>query len=200
MKTLRSILFAASALLILAACSKESVIPEVEDPVQEPQEEVVTVPEAVDVLTKAITPEDLKGLSLFIKEGETDGTFYIDVAKDGSSMVKGEIGRVVTEEEGKVLYLDLTIYGALPVKGTVHVLSAAVNYLKAQSTVFSMDLCYLNLMKLNSSFDISVAGMYYLNFEVEKDPETCRNSIVPYLVASDGSGKVDISTLLAMFI
>ncbi len=60
MKTLRSILLATSMLVMFAACSKETVLPEV--PEEPQQEEQVTVPEAVDILTKSLSKEDFEGL------------------------------------------------------------------------------------------------------------------------------------------
>ncbi len=134
-----------------------------------------------------------------MKQGDTDGTLYLEITKDGDSLVKGEVGLVITED-GRKLYLDLMIMDALPVKGTVDVVPFTAAYLQAKSSVFSMDICYLFLRKANANVDITVANLYTLSFEVVKDPETCRNSIVPYLISIyDSSTKVSVLELFEMF-
>ena len=196
MKTLRSILLATSMLVMFAACSKETVLPEV--PEEPQQEEQVTVPEAVDILTKSLSKEDFEGVGVFVKDGDTDGTLYFDITKEGESIVSGEIGIAMTEE-GRELYLDLMIMNALPVKGTVDVVPFTAAYMQAKASVFSMDICYLFLRKVNANINITVANFYDLTFEVVKDPETCRNSIIPYLISLDGGSKISLVDLFGMF-
>ena len=108
MKTRVLILVTALSLLGFLSCSKQ------EEPVPEQQEEVkaLSVPEAVEVLTKSLTKEDLEGLSLFLKQGEAERSLYLEIARDGEPLVSGEVS-LVTEKGFRYVGLDLLVLGQI---------------------------------------------------------------------------------------
>ena len=189
---------AAATLFGAVSCNKESEpVPE-DNAVEEVAAGDMSVAEAVDILTKSITKEDLEGLSLFLKSGNTDGFIYLEIAKEGTTMVSGEVG-MTQGEKRKVVSLDLSLFSAMPVKGTVDVLGLGVN-LAAMKLFLKWDNALEKyLAKANEAIDVVVyGGLYYVAICLVEDAETGAVGYEPFLLSSmDPSTRISIKDLLS---
>ena len=191
----------AVALFVLASCQKAErpAIVEEEKTVAVVDNQDITVAEAVDVLTKSVTKEDLKDLSLFLKQGSADSSIYLKIADGETEMLSGEVS-LVAGENYKVIGLNLMVFNALPVVGTIDEVALAVGLAKANLFIWNEEKLVENLAIANSAVAIQVAGMYHFEFRPFVDEESGKTSIEPYLVSNDNPDEVLlISDLIAMF-
>ena len=189
---------AAAALLGAVSCNKESEpVPE-DNAAEEIAAGDISVAEAVDILTKSITKEDLEGLSLFLKSGNTDGFIYLEIAQEGTAMVSGEVG-LAQGEKRKVVSLDLSLFGAMPLKGTVDVVELGVN-LAAMKLFRKWDNALEKyLEKANEAIDVVIyGGLYYVAICLVEDTETGAIGYEPFLLSSmDPGTRISIMALLS---
>ena len=190
-----------AAMSILAACSKEDAIFVDEGVLTEATTESVSVPEAVEVLTKSLTKEDLEGLSLFIKGGSTDESIYLDIVKDDNSLVKGEISRIEGDGYYKIFNLDLMVMNAIPVSGTVDALKLSAALARLGLGLFSDELTESNLSKANACIDVTVMMLYKLELAVIEDPDNGRKKLDAVIVdpSNPDSATISITELIALF-
>lgn len=159
----------------LVACSKNDE-PEVKK-VQADPADVALVRETVDQLTKALTAEDLAQLSYFIKLGDTPGTLYIDITKENISYLKGEVGKVNTEN-GPSITLNLLALDAAPVTGNILVYPLAQAII--ETVVYKNDATKLAeaIALANQAVDVQVLGVYEVVLTPIQDPESGEAALV----------------------
>lgn len=196
MKTRVLILVTALSLLGFLSCSKQ------EEPVPEPQQEevkVLSVPEAVEVLTKSLTKEDLEGLSLFLKQREAERSLYLEIARDGEPLVSGEVS-LVTEKGFRYVGLDLLVLGQIPVTGNIDTWNLAL-YMAEAELVKRNPVCLSSaLEKVNAAINVNVLFAYRLEFHPVQDEQTGEIAIEPFLVdIADPESMVSVVELLALF-
>ena len=195
MKTRVLILVTALSLLGFLSCSKQ------EEPVPEPQQEEVkalSVPEAVEVLTKSLTKEDLEGLSLFLKQGEADRSLYLEIARDGEPLVSGEVS-LVTEKGFRYVGLDLLVLGQIPVTGNIDTWNLALYMAEAELVKGNPESLASALEKVNAAINVNVLFSYRLEFHPVQDEQTGEIAIEPFLVdIADPESMVSVVELLAL--
>lgn len=196
MKTRVLILVTALSLLGFLSCSKQ------EEPVPERQQEEVkalSVPEAVEVLTKSLTKEDLEGLSLFLKQGEADRSLYLEIARDGEPLVSGEVS-LVTEKGFRYVGLDLLVLGQIPVTGNIDTWNLALYMAEAELVKGNPECLASALEKVNAAINVNVLFAYRLEFHPVQDEQTGEIAIEPFLVdIADPESMVSVVELLALF-
>ena len=196
MKTRVLILVTALSLLGFLSCSKQ------EEPVPEPQQEEVkalSVPEAVEVLTKSLTKEDFEGLSLFLKQGDADRSLYLEIARDGEPLVSGEVS-LVTEKGFRYVGLDLLVLGQIPVTGNIDTWNLALYMAEAELVKGNPDCLASALEKVNAAINVNVLFAYRLEFHPVQDEQTGEIAIEPFLVdIADPESMVSVVELLALF-
>ena len=196
MKTRVLILVTALSLLGFLSCSKQ------EEPVPEPQQEEVkalSVPEAVEVLTKSLTKEDLEGLSLFLKQGEAERSLYLEIARDGEPLVSGEVS-LVTEKGFRYVGLDLLVLGQIPVTGNIDTWNLALYMAEAELVKGNPECLASALEKVNAAINVNVLFAYRLEFHPVQDEQTGEIAIEPFLVdIADPESMVSVVELLALF-
>lgn len=196
MKTRVLILVTALSLLGFLSCSKQ------EEPVPEPQQEEVkalSVPEAVEVLTKSLTKEDLEGLSLFLKQGEADRSLYLEIARDGEPLVSGEVS-LVTEKGFRYVGLDLLVLGQIPVTGNIDTWNLVLYMAEAELVKGNPESLASALEKVNAAINVNVLFAYRLEFHPVQDEQTGEIAIEPFLVdIADPESRVSVVELLALF-
>ena len=195
MKTRVLILVTALSLLGFLSCSKQ------EEPVPERQQEEVkalSVPEAVEVLTKSLTKEDLEGLSLFLKQGEAERSLYLEIAMDGEPLVSGEVS-LVTEKGFRYVGLDLLVLGQIPVTGNIDTWNLALYMAEAELVKGNPEYLASALEKVNAAINVNVLFAYRLEFHPVQDEQTGEIAIEPFLVdISDPESRVSVAELLAL--
>ena len=195
MKTRVLILVTALSLLGFLSCSKQ------EEPVPEPQKEEVkalSVPEAVEVLTKSLTKEDFEGLSLFLKQGEADRSLYLEIARDGEPLVSGEVS-LVTEKGFRYVGLDLLVLGQIPVTGNIDTWNLALYMAEAELVKGNPESLASALEKVNAAINVNVLFAYRLEFHPVQDEQTGEIAIEPFLVdIADPESMVSVAELLAL--
>lgn len=179
----------------LFSCSKNEE-PEVKK-VQADPEEVAALESNIDQLTKALTLEDLKDLGFFIKAGDTPGSIYLDITKNELSLVKGEVGRV-SSENGPVITMDLMILESLPVVGHVVLLPLAKGMIDAALFKNNEERCAAALAVVNEAVDVQVMGVYDLQLLPVVDPETGEKSFEWFLVQDETL--ISINQLIEMLV
>ena len=185
---------ASASILLIASCNKmEAPTPVADEPLAE---ESVTVPEAVDILTKSITKEDLQDLSLFLKEGEAERSLYLKIEKGGTTLLSGEIG-LVEGEHYKVLNLDLKAVSYITITGTVDLLKLATGLAGARLSIGNELWLQESLAFANSAVDVKVTDGSYLEFRPYVDDETGKTTIEAYLVSFEDP---DDATLVSALI
>lgn len=196
MKTRVLILVTALSLLGFLSCSKQ------EEPVPEPQQEEVkalSVPEAVEVLTKSLTKEDFEGLSLFLKQGEAERSLYLEIARDGEPLVSGEVS-LVTEKGFRYVGLDLLVLGQIPVTGNIDTWNLALYMAEAELVKGNPESLASALEKVNAAINVNVLFAYRLEFHPVQDEQTGEIAIEPFLVdIADPESMVSVVELLALF-
>lgn len=196
MKTRVLILVTALSLLGFLSCSKQ------EEPVPEPQQEEVkalSVPEAVEVLTKSLTKEDLEGLSLFLKQGEAERSLYLEIARDGEPLVSGEVS-LVTEKGFRYVGLDLLVLGQIPVTGNIDTWNLALYMAEAVLVKRNPDCLSSALEKVNAAINVNVLFAFRLEFHPVQDEQTGEIAIEPFLVDIENpESMVSVVELLALF-
>ena len=195
MKTRSLFLIAAVSLFAAFSCSKQ------EEPLNEPQQEAaaVTVPEAVDILTKSLTREDLEDLSLFLKLGDSERSLYLEIVKDGQPLVTGEVS--LTAETGiRYIGLDLLALGQIPVAGGIDAWNLAIHMAGAELAKWNPELLAKELEQVNAAVNVSVMYLYRLEFHPVLDEETGAYSIEAFLVdVEDPTSVIPLRQLLALF-
>ena len=192
------ILAPVAAISLLASCEKaeRAVVAEEETVAAAGQE--LTVAEAVDALTKSVTKEDLKDLSLFLKLGSTDSSIYLKINDGEDEMVSGEVS-LVAGENRKLVGLNLMIYEALPVTGTVDVIQAGLYLAKARLCIWDPELLNESLAKANEAIKVDMAYMYHVELRAVEDTEAGTTTISVFLVNNGNPDDVlNISDLIAM--
>ena len=192
------ILASVAAISLLASCEKaeRAVVAEEETVVAAGQE--LTVAEAVDALTKSVTKEDLKDLSLFLKAGSTDSSIYLKINDGEEEMVSGEVS-LVAGENRKLVGLNLMIYESLPVTGTVDVIQAGLYLAKARLCIWDPQLLNESLAKANEAIKVDMAYMYHVELRAVEDTEAGTTTISVFLVNNGNPDDVlNISDLIAM--
>lgn len=192
------ILASVAAISLLASCEKaeRAVVAEEETVAAAGQE--LTVAEAVDALTKSVTKEDLKDLSLFLKAGSTDSSIYLKITDGEEETVSGEVS-LVAGENRKLVGLNLMIYKALPVTGTVDVIQAGLYLAKARLCIWDPELLNESLAKANEAIKVDMAYMYHVELRAVEDAETGTTSISVFLVNNSNPDDVlNVSDLIAM--
>lgn len=193
------ILASVAAISLLASCEKaeRDIIVE-EETVAVVDDEEISVAEAVDVLTKSVTKEDLKDLSLFLKAGSTDSSIYLKINDGEEEMVSGEVS-LVAGENRKLVGLNLMIYEALPVTGTVDVIQAGLYLAKARLCIWDPELLNESLAKANEAIKVDMAYMYHVELRAVEDTEAGTTTISVFLVNNGNPDDVlNISDLIAM--
>ena len=165
----------------LVSCSKDETPKKQEaDP-----EEVAYLKESIDQLTKALTPEDLAELGYFIRMGETPGTLYVDITKEDHSLIKGEVGRVATDN-GACITLNLMAMEQIPVTGTVLVMPLIKGLVDAAIyKELDQAKCAAAIAMVNQAVDVKVMMAYDLMLMPYTDPETGVSSLQWFLVQGD---------------
>ena len=192
------ILASVAAISLLASCEKaeRAVVAEEETVAAAGQE--LTVAEAVDALTKSVTKEDLKDLSLFLKAGSTDSSIYLKITDGEEETVSGEVS-LVAGENRKLVGLNLMIYEALPVTGTVDVIQAGLYLAKARLCIWDPALLNESLAKANEAIKVDMAYMYHVELRAVEDTEAGTTSISVFLVNNSNPDDVlNVSDLIAM--
>lgn len=192
------ILASIAAISLLASCEKaeRAVVAEEETVAAAGQE--LTVAEAVDALTKSVTKEDLKDLSLFLKLGSTDSSIYLKINDGEDEMVSGEVS-LVAGENRKLVGLNLMIYESLPVTGTVDVIQAGLYLAKARLCIWDPELLNESLAKANEAIKVDMAYMYHVELRAVEDTEAGTTTISVFLVNNGNPDDVlNISDLIAM--
>ena len=192
------ILASVAALSLLASCEKaeRAVVAEEETVAAAGQE--LTVAEAVDALTKSVTKEDLKDLSLFLKAGSTDSSIYLKITDGEEETVSGEVS-LVAGENRKLVGLNLMIYESLPVTGTVDVIQAGLYLAKARLCIWDPELLNESLAKANEAIKVDMAYMYHVELRAVEDTEAGTTTISVFLVNNGNPDDVlNISDLIAM--
>jgi hypothetical protein len=192
------ILASVAAISLLASCEKaeRAVVAEEETVAAAGQE--LTVAEAVDALTKSVTKEDLKDLSLFLKAGSTDSSIYLKITDGEEETVSGEVS-LVAGENRKLVGLNLMIYESLPVTGTVDVIQAGLYLAKARLCIWDPQLLNESLAKANEAIKVDMAYMYHVELRAVEDTEAGTTSISVFLVNNGNPDDVlNISDLIAM--
>lgn len=202
MKTKITIILAvasAMSLMLVASCNKAEriVVPE-EEIAGVAEDSGITVAEAVDNLTKSVTKEDLKDLSLFLKLGSTDSSIYLKINDGEEETVSGEVS-LVAGENRKLVGLNLMVYEALPVTGTVDVIQAGLYLAKARLCIWDPELLNESLAKANEAIKVDMAYMYHVELRAVEDTEAGTTSISVFLVNNGNPDDVlNISDLIAM--
>ena len=165
----------------LVSCSKDETPKKQEaDP-----EEVAYLKESIDQLTKALTPEDLAELGYFIRMGETPGSIYIDITKEDVSLIKGEVGRVDTEN-GACVTLNLMLMEQIPVTGTVLVMPLVKGLIDAALYKdIDQAKCAEAVALVNQVVNVKFMLAYDLTLMPYTDPETGVSSLQWFLVQGD---------------
>ncbi len=192
------ILASVAAISLLASCEKaeRAVVAEEETVVAAGQE--LTVAEAVDALTKSVTKEDLKDLSLFLKAGSTDSSIYLKITDGEEETVSGEVS-LVAGENRKLVGLNLMIYESLPVTGTVDVIQAGLYLAKARLCIWDPELLNESLAKANEAIKVDMAYMYHVELRAVEDTEAGTTTISVFLVNNGNPDDVlNVSDLIAM--
>lgn len=192
------ILASVAALSLLASCEKaeRAVVAEEETVAAAGQE--LTVAEAVDALTKSVTKEDLKDLSLFLKAGSTDSSIYLKITDGEEETVSGEVS-LVAGENRKLVGLNLMIYESLPVTGTVDVIQAGLYLAKARLCIWDPELLNESLAKANEAIKVDMAYMYHVELRAVEDTEAGTITISVFLVNNGNPDDVlNVSDLIAM--
>ena len=192
------ILASVAAISLLASCEKaeRAVVAEEETVAAAGQE--LTVAEAVDALTKSVTKEDLKDLSLFLKAGSTDSSIYLKITDGEEETVSGEVS-LVAGENRKLVGLNLMIYEALPVTGTVDVIQAGLYLAKARLCIWDPELLNESLAKANEAIKVDMAYMYHVELRAVEDTEAGTTTISVFLVNNGNPDDVlNVSDLIAM--
>lgn len=192
------ILASVAALSLLASCEKaeRAVVAEEETVAAAGQE--LTVAEAVDALTKSVTKEDLKDLSLFLKAGSTDSSIYLKITDGEEETVSGEVS-LVAGENRKLVGLNLMIYESLPVTGTVDVIQAGLYLAKARLCIWDPELLNESLAKANEAIKVDMAYMYHVELRAVEDTEAGTTTISVFLVNNGNPDDVlNVSDLIAM--
>ena len=192
------ILASVAAISLLASCEKaeRAVVAEEETVAAAGQE--LTVAEAVDALTKSVTKEDLKDLSLFLKAGSTDSSIYLKITDGEEETVSGEVS-LVAGENRKLVGLNLMIYESLPVTGTVDVIQAGLYLAKARLCIWDPELLNESLAKANEAIKVDMAYMYHVELRAVEDTEAGTTTISVFLVNNGNPDDVlNISDLIAM--
>ena len=180
----RVILFAVATVVSLgffASCEKNR---DVEIPAPAQAEQQYTAAETIDILTKALTKEDLKDLSLFLKQGSAEGAIYLKIQKEEADYLTGEVS-LVAGEKYKIVNLDLLALGMVPISGTVDALKLAVYLVEANLCVWNAEMLAQSLEKLNSTIDVTMMGMYFVEFRAVADEQTGNVAIKPFFVLND---------------
>ena len=165
----------------LVSCSKDS---EPEKQFADP-EEVAFLEESFDQLTKSLTPADLAELGYFIRMGETPGTLYVDITKEDHSLIKGEVGRVATDN-GACITLNLMAMEQIPVTGTVLVMPLIKGLVDAAIyKELDQAKCAAAIAMVNQAVDVKVMMAYDLMLMPYTDPETGVSSLQWFLVQGD---------------
>ena len=160
--------------------------------------EEYTAAETVDILTKALTAEDLKDLSLFLKQGSAESSIYLEIQKDETEYISGEVG-LISGDYYKIVNLNLLALGQVPIVGTVDVLKLAVYLVEANLCVWNDELLATSLEKVNSTLDVTMMGMYFVEFRAVIDEQTGKASIKPFLVSMfDPTSAILLEDLLNM--
>lgn len=192
------ILASVAAISLLVSCEKaeRAVVAEEETVAAAGQE--LTVAEAVDALTKSVTKEDLKDLSLFLKAGSTDSSIYLKITDGEEETVSGEVS-LVAGENRKLVGLNLMIYEALPVTGTVDVIQAGLYLAKARLCIWDPELLNESLAKANEAIKVDMAYMYHVELRAVEDTEAGTTTISVFLVNNSNPDDVlNVSDLIAM--
>lgn len=192
------ILASVAAISLLASCEKveRAVVAEEETVAAAVQE--LTVAEAVDALTKSVTKEDLKDLSLFLKAGSTDSSIYLKISDGEEETVSGEVS-LVAGENRKLVGLNLMVYEAMPVTGTVDVIQAGLYLAKARLCIWDPELLNESLAKANEAIKVDMAYMYHVELRAVEDAEAGTTTISVFLVNnSDPDNVLNVSDLIAM--
>ena len=192
------ILASVAAISLLASCEKaeRAVVAEEETVAAAGQE--LTVAEAVDALTKSVTKEDLQDLSLFLKAGSTDRSIYLKINDGEDEMVSGEVS-LVAGENRKLVGLNLMVYEAMPVTGTVDVIQAGLYLAKARLCIWDPELLNESLAKANEAIKVDMAYMYHVELRAVEDAEAGTTSISVFLVNNSNPDDVlNISDLIAL--
>lgn len=189
------LLIAVLAISSAVSCSKGSAEPEV--PVQESQ---LSPAEAVKVLTKALTKEDLKGLSLFLKGGSVDESLYLEIKRDGTSYVAGEVG-LTSGPDYKLVSLNVQVLNAISVNGTVDAWKVAT-YLTLARLASTPVIRQAFLDKANSAIDVLVLSDFYVRIYPIEDEQTKAISFEIVLIdkTNPDAGYVLLKELLALFL
>ena len=180
-----------------ASCEKDRNV-EISAPSQEEQQ--YTAAETVDILTKALTVEDLKDLSLFLKQGNAESSIYLKIQKDETEYISGEVG-LVAGECYKIVNLDLIALGQVPIVGTVDALKLAIYLVEANLCGWNDELLAMSLEKVNSAIDVDMMSLYYVEFRAAIDELTGKVSIMPFLVSNnDPATAILLEDLLNMML
>lgn len=192
------ILASVAAISLLASCEKaeRAVVAEEETVAAAGQE--LTVAEAVDALTKSVTKEDLQDLSLFLKAGSTDSSIYLKINDGEDEMVSGEVS-LVAGENRKLVGLNLMVYEAMPVTGTVDVIQAGLYLAKARLCIWDPQLLNESLAKANEAIKVDMAYMYHVELRAIESEEGGNASIEVFLVNNSNPDDVlNVSDLIAL--
>lgn len=192
------ILASVAAISLLASCEKaeRAVVAEEETVAAAGQE--LTVAEAVDALTKSVTKEDLQDLSLFLKLGSTDSSIYLKINDGEDEMVSGEVS-LVAGENRKLVGLNLMVYEAMPVTGTVDVIQAGLYLAKARLCIWDPQLLDESLAKANEAIKVDMAYMYHVELRAVESEEGGNASIEVFLVNNSNPDDVlNVSDLIAL--
>ena len=175
----------------LVSCSKS------EEPEEAPvsAEKVAYLEDHVDLMTRSLTPEDLKDIGLFVRLGDTPGTLYVDITKGGISYVKGEIGRISTQYGG-CYTLNLMLFDAIPVEGNILAWPLAKGMLETALYSGDPELLAEALATVNQAVDVKVMYEFDLQYLPVANPESGEMTLQWCLV--QGEIAISIQQLLAM--
>jgi len=194
----RVVLFAIASVFSLgffASCEKNR---DVEFPSPSQEEQQFTVAETVDILTKSLTKEDLKDFGLFLRQGSAEESLYLKIQKGDMDYLTGEVS-LVPGENYKIINLDLSALGMVPIAGTVDAIKLAVYLVEANLCIWNPELLGKALEKLNGTVNVTMYGMYHVEFRAVTDDQTGNVSVQPFFVdSSDPTSAIPFDTLFSM--
>lgn len=170
-----------STTALFISCSKDDENEEQQEQKQYPTRELQDVVNSLETATKALNASDLLELNYLIKKGTAPEHLYIEVSKDESVILQGEVGLSLNESNQKVVDLDLVVASAVTIKGTVDLVPLTGAIIEAELYRNSNQEKVLEaLQKANAALNLLVMDQFKLVLYPEASADGV--AIVPYLV------------------
>ena len=185
-----------STTALFVSCSKDDKNENQEEQQRYPTQELQEVANTLDNATKSLSASDLLSLSYLIKQGSAPNHVYIDISRDESPILQGEVGLSLDENNQKIVDIDLLVAAAIPVKGTIDLIALTGAIIEAKLYLNSnQEKALQSLQKANAAINILVMGQFKLVLYPEASADGV--AIVPYLVdITNPDNKAPISELI----